>query len=1405
MPIGGQTPLTTINVAKELRLAYQPLLLAELFLYDGKTTLRLASENLDSTQGGFKYAGKDWMPRLKEQTLGALQSVGDNGIIQLPQVTVTLADADKLIWSEYELPDGKGLKGAKVVLKFVFWDPDTATFSSDEQVKFVGVANAPACDETTVTLSCTNLLNLSNFNLPVVRISRRCPWIFPTTKEQRIAAALDPDSDFYECGYSPDVVNGDAGVSNAGAAARGNLGGPGEGGVYDECDYTREACIKRLGNASRPTSSNGDPNWVQIEVDQSNRRTGHFGGITYDPPASWRSREYISGNRMEGVNNPNDSKYSDYFPMTYGTSFVEPPVMNVVGDANVTTMEVVLGVGKIQGDFSKEEPIRLVLVNDVVVPFYPKSPDKSTLGWNWVNGGDRQGRVNKGPIYDGRGDSYGSLIAITITVPRKVQDSASLPRVRVLFDGPAIRTWSDPNAIEAKDAVKQFTTNAAWILLDLLTWCSVTLDEIDVASFVKAAETCSEMVDYTDLTGRPATHQRYKLGVSLRRRRNAGEIVNSLLAAMKGMLVLNAGTDAGTTGKLQLFIKQTLADQQGAPVPGSNDDAPFISATAKGATLPGYFAYHFDDSNILRRGPDRDSSSTFKIEQRSIADTPGRLGVEFQDEDNFYATDALVIVDSEAIARARQEVGGGSPAEGVTNFDQGKRILQTQFAEQFRGNPRSGFQKKNDSGGTWIAELEASFRVIHLRVGHIVAVTNAAHGLDRQPFRVIALAPSANCEKIRVRLQWHEDDWYLDRYGQQPDPLLQAQRKNRLLRPPFGWCPNWTAPWDFDALYDKTEKTFGLAQKYESGADGTVIAKLLVFGKLPVNQFTVKTSPPFAREATAEVFAGATIADDRTYYLALVGKDATGPSAGLTPPSFPLIKVEPESAGSKIGVPNIYWQPDTAGYKLYAGTNPNKLSKQKEADGTPDVVEITSFKVADESMPDVQFDHLETRVRKVWHSGIFGAAITALSGNVMTISANPGFSLAGRKISVIGRKNNDEAMPVWNFEVVSGTYILTIKDVTDLAADLGVAVGDVIVCRPKPDIIDVDRIGDSKFVNDIDYFDPPVNVSGATNSTPITLSLSTAHNYANDDTVFVAGVRGNSGANGSFTVQIPATPDESYNRTHVILVGSIGDGDYDGGGTIQMVTRGLRPHEEKGREVLIIAGTGRGQRRTIKDNDTTTLFIDGTWSETPDETSVFIVTDTQWLQTEPTVPTVNADPTKEVGMFLTVDNWLEQVLWVQVFSISADGRESFDSDSPGREIYVFGGPGNAVVQYYPATWNVAVSADLEVDDDVAPHYIVRRAGTALNIETKVKVPATGSAIKFDIIQTSEDGTINESIFAGGYQVEIPAGSVDLVSVDSNFRSNLRFSENDILTVNVTQVGSSQAGRLLTIVLKIKVD
>lgn len=75
---------------------------------------------------------------------------------------------------------------------------------------------------------------------------------------------------------------------------------------------------------------------------------------------------------------------------------------------------------------------------------------------------------------------------------------------------------------------------------------------------------------------------------------------------------------------------------------------------------------------------------------------------------------------------------------------------------------------------------------------------------------------------------------------------------------------------------------------------------------------------------------------------------------------------------------------------------------------------------------------------------------------------------------------------------------------------------------------------------------PPIEITGATNASPIVLTVASAATLASGRVVYVSGVLGNLAANGTWVATV-------VDSTHVSLNGTTGNGAYTGGGTLQLM------------------------------------------------------------------------------------------------------------------------------------------------------------------------------------------------------------------------------------------------------------
>jgi len=683
--------MPTIAEIKEQTITETPLVLFDCTLPDG--TLERWSTHLIA-HGGYTYEGRVLVHNLFEMRAGS-----EDAIDGVHRLSITLANADSYF---SQLSHGSGWKGARVTATFLFYDLTLGAAVSESMVLFHGVANPPEeITEATMRLSVTNRMSVQRVLLPEVRIQRRCPWIFPSTLDQRNEAVNGGSrgrySPFFRCGYSADIVNG-----------RGNLNGV---EAYTSCDYTRAQCIAR----------------GMFEKDSANQDTKRFGGIEY-VPASTLVRSHGENAGHFGTVIDNHARYNDFVPLIYGTAWIQPPVVTAKNDGNLTRMEVLLGGGEINR-------VLKVVVNDAEIPMGIVGTNMTASGWyNLVTAGTPVGGFNLDfadqsgqPL----GDPYGSMAYMSLVVPNRVSEGKATPRVSVLLEGLKLGTYG----MDGSYLGELFTRSPAWVLLDLLRRSGWLPNELDVSSFARTAAYCDESIAAKDLYGNLVAIPRFGCNLAVRRRRSAADLVRGVRNSAGLYLTY------GSTGLLELRVEGTLAVQQPAKPAGSN---------AASAIDGGWPAYEFGDgsngiSGIARRA---NGESSVRLWYRSTADSPNRYSLEFQDEFNEYQQDSLSLVDIDDALSGGHEVSASLPALGVPNFHQAARLLRGRLDKSLRGN--------------LFIQLETSVRAVGLRPGDIIAVTYLKEGFVRQLFRITRIAPAINHSIAIIEAQIHDDAWYRD-------------------------------------------------------------------------------------------------------------------------------------------------------------------------------------------------------------------------------------------------------------------------------------------------------------------------------------------------------------------------------------------------------------------------------------------------------------------------------------------------------------------------------------------------------------------------------------------------------------------------------------------------------------------
>jgi len=933
--------LDPIAIQKEKELAETPLLLLDLTFGDG-TVYRWATHAAD-------YGDCQYEARVLRHNFFEIQAMSEQGTDRIPRLTLVLANADSQM---SQLEQGKGFRGADLTATLVFYDLAAGQAGPDSLVVFSGYCNPPEeITDLQLKVTVVNRMNLQRVILPPVKLQRRCPWRFPSTASERQAAAFDPNSLFYPCGYSADVPGG-----------RGRLASPNQ--CFSWCGYNRQACIERgmfnhdagaslaapagagatsilvtadLGDAGQTIDVGGgaDPQThfaameeVQVTAKEGNllfispalrkshaagepvgRPTRRFGGMEYVPEAI-DVRPFGSPFFLKSPVYGAAARYNDHIPSVYGTAWVEPVVTVLRNDGNLTRMEAIVSLGRISG-------ILRVVVNDFEIPPAIAGRDMTGSGWYtlvsdggpWggfdLNFTDRQGNP--------QGDPYGSIAYLSIVVPNQVNDGKSVPRVHAFVNGRLLETFS----IAGQSLGYSFTNNTAWVLLDLLKLASWETGQMDLASFARAATFCGELIPATDNEGNPVSVPRFQCNLVLRQRRNAAEVVQGVRSNARLYFTYSS------SGKLQAGVENTIALEQATLPYGSNATVPVAG---------GWPAYVYSETNgtIVRRA---DGSSSVRVSRRPISDTPNRLAFEFQDVFNQYVQDSFAIDDVDDQKAVGQEISQTLLVEGIPTFDQAARMGKFQIDKAVRGNT--------------FVEFETSIKAVGQQASQIIALGYAREGWDNQLFRILRIAPQQNYRRVRITAQIHDDAWYSDANTAGAAAASRSRQARRGPRPPnplIGTEPRADG-----------DMNWAIEEKQSVESDGTGSVELSVGFAVPATSVSARTGPPTADPVATTQPAGGSLAGGQTLFYRLT---ATDPDGLESAPSTFIRAAIPEGGDTNaVLLTGLRLDSAASSFDVYRGSTPSKMFGICEGHTPASTFRDTGFEARPVPPPDVYFDH----------------------------------------------------------------------------------------------------------------------------------------------------------------------------------------------------------------------------------------------------------------------------------------------------------------------------------------------------------------------------------------------------------------------------------------------------------------
>lgn len=893
------------------------------------------------------FDGNTYRARVLEHSAFDMR-VEDEGI---SRVSLLLANADSYF---SQLERSVGLKGARLDVQLVFWNVGADTAESTPLMLFRGIANGPEeTSESTMSLSFVNRLSPQRILLPNVRIQKRCHWRFPTTGAERAEAASGGDegrfSPFFRCGYSADQSEG-----------LGNLDIAGQ--VFTSCDFTRTSCEQR----------------GMFSKDSSNRVTSRFGGIEF-VPTSILVRG--AGEQNSRVSDPleNQARYNDFVPMVYGTAWYQPPVVFARNDGNLTRLEVLLGMGEIQG-------VVKIIVNDIEIPLGVDGTNMTATGWyNLVSQGGRAGGFNlnfTNSSGEPLGDPYGSMAYASVVVPNRVADGKRLPTVKVLLNGIKVSRFEQDGTYRDE----AFTANPAWIILDLIRRSGWGLAELELSSFARAAAHCDDPVSTTDLHGVAVTMPRYETNLVLRRRRSAAEILRGLRNAAALYLTFGAG------GKLQLKLESKIGISQPEKPPGSN---------ASESLFGGWPTYEFSESSILRK---ENGATAFRLWSRSNADSPNRFTLEFQDSFNEYQQDSLSIVDIEDAQRTGQEIAASINALGIPQFDQAARIIRLQLDKSLRGN--------------LYVEFQTSIKALGLRPGDIISVTYAKEGFERQLFRVQRIQPQASFATATVTAQIHDENWYLQPGFAGSSARLSGTAGLGVPRPLVG-----------TQLDSEGMPRFGVTEV----VNGDEVSLRINFAPPGSPQPSAASRPLLGLTPDIETVGG-NLHGGQNYYYAVSALDSAGAESRV---SFVVrATISSLTNTNSVRLADLSFSPNTAFFVVYRGPTPQQLLRI--ATNVPVASDFTDSGLPEELVPppdenyhDARFYwrlelHPESAANQFSNTTIGNSTLSmtanAYSGSSVRITRGRG---AGQERAVLANSPTAVAVtPAWSVTPDSSSFFV---------------------------------------------------------------------------------------------------------------------------------------------------------------------------------------------------------------------------------------------------------------------------------------------------------------------------------------------------------------------------------------------
>lgn len=907
------------------------------------------------------WQGTMYSPRVISNSEFKIGLLADDGADWGNRMSVVLANTDGYVT---HLHHTENLKGCTLLVRFAFLDPETGQIEATPEAVFTGIGDAP--EEITANSARINFISrfsLQRIALPQTRIQELCPWSFPRNAAERAEAATGGVkgiySRFYACGYSADQVGG-----------CGNLDASGE--PFSTCAGIKTDCAAR-------------GMWQQ---DGKGNATARFGGFQFLPATSL-VRSSGSPQRFWSQAVDGRARTNDAVPLVYGTVRYPTPVIWAWSDGNFLICEALVGSGPVQG-------VLRLWANGIELPLGVAGKDMSATGWyDVLTIGNRDGAFDPN-FKDSQGqpisDPHGSMAAVSVHVPASLISSNTLPTIEVLAQGATLRRFDNQGNVLGPF----FTSNPAWILLDMLMRCGWQDADVDIPSFANAAFLLDQPVPVSSGAEPEVYEARAAFSCAVLDRKPAIDIIRGLRQSAELLLRLNA------QGQISVIVEGSISDQQPTQAAHSN---------AKSQLDGGWPSFEANDGStgdctiLADNGADID----LHLFCQPTSQTPNRLTVEYQDSRNDYRNGSLSLVDMDDVARAGSEIPGIFRGLGIPSKSQAERVLSKELARSVDGN--------------LYAEFTTTVKGLGTQPGDIIALTSGAYEFTRAPFRVLRLSPGLNFETVTVLAQTHDDGWY----GQ----------GTAVSSGSTGWpsSVNSGTPLPIAGYTYSAEDghSLNVLETSASLADGGANELLVVQFRPPRRGIASLPAPGIGQ--TAAISTGGTLKPGtKVLYYAVTALDSAGTESRFS--QVIQVPTGAMEAGFSVTVGELAAPVGAAAMRVYRGESVFDLLYVTDIAASLTSWTDTGGEVSPMRPPDPRYDHADF----YWRAELTDQLVVASRSNDVIEVPDGKYQadqFVGRALVVVSGTARD-----WQSTVVNNTHT-TLKTADPLPG--GLTVGDTVV------------------------------------------------------------------------------------------------------------------------------------------------------------------------------------------------------------------------------------------------------------------------------------------------------------------------------------------------------------------------